>query len=89
MWSYSANFVVMTIKWLNKYIVCNMESERVRLIRTGLVSKKELIDTHSVYMGHNMYRTIRVGHVLATAQLDEFILDNIKMDFKEYFSGSG
>jgi hypothetical protein len=42
-----------------------------QFIWTIPVSKKKLINVHSVYMGHDTYCTVRVGHALGTAEVAE------------------
>jgi len=42
---------------------------------------KKLINVHCVYMGHNIYCTVRVCNVLCAAKLAHFPLHTPKTDF--------
>lgn len=47
--------------------------------RVIFAEKRTLIDINSVHMGHhNIYYTVRVGHILGTVQLADFSLLAIK-----------
>jgi len=46
---------------------------------------KMMLKIHNVYIGYSIYCTVQAGHVLSTAELDEFLLIHENLSFHLYF----